>query len=97
MKIHCRIIAKIVIKDFEKELEMLKLEDNNNEIELLDTNLTDNTQKTFNDILNENNKVVEDNIIDTPVIKEVDIEIPEKKVESITDDQYFDDFFQDEE
>jgi len=75
-----------VIKEFESSLETLNLDDDKNNVELLDLSNEKKDMKTFTDILNENKKDVV-----TPVKKEIDNEIKEN---SITDDQYFDDFFQ---
>jgi len=72
-----------VIKEFESSLETLNIDDKD-EVELLDLNNNKKDSKTFSDILNENKK-------DTPVKKEIVDNNP-----SITDDEYFDDFFQDE-
>lgn len=85
-----------VIKDFENELETLKEQPiNNNDIELLnmDNNVIDNKPRTFNEIMEKNNKSLDD-VIDTPITKEVDSNVI--KNNTITDDQFFDDFFQDE-
>jgi len=72
-----------VIKEFESSLETLNLNDKE-EVELLDLNNSKQESKTFNDILNENKK-------ETPVKKEIT-----DNDTNITDDEYFDDFFQDE-
>ena len=79
-----------VINDFEKELETLNF-DNKEDIDLLNTN---KEQKTFNDIIKENNIESLNDIKSTPVIKEIDSNVINNN--TITDDQYFDDFFQDE-
>ena len=77
-----------VIKEFENNLETLNL-DAKEEVELLDMSSENKESKTFSDILNENKKEIE-----TPIKKEVNSEVINNS--SITDDQYFDDFFQDE-
>ena len=74
-----------VIKEFEQSLETLKF-DENEEIESFDFT---KEPKTFNDILDQNKKDKE-----SPIKKEVTTD--EINNSTISDDEYFDDFFQDE-
>ncbi len=75
-----------------EKMESLDLVNNDKDVEELDIlNLDNRNIKTFNDILNENNIVDEKK---KEVKKEIDSIVLNDN--SITDDQYFDDFFQDE-
>ena len=82
------------VEEFKNDLESLNAEPQKEEvIEQLNINNDIEMPKTFNDIINDNN-LIENNEKNNNINSEV---LQNNTVESnITDDQYFDDFFQDE-